>query len=772
LAFEVEGSFMDTDDTLKALQQQLADLTANLSEAAKVLEPLNNAEMELKSQEFQIKRAFQEQMDAINIKKKQLAEQKYKAQSLFNQTQQQAKAIEHQITQAKEEAAKKKAEEEKAAKEAEKYKALGERFDQATMAAPWREWAKDHQIAAGHKITQDRYVILADPMGLGKTLSSIITADMAEKVTKEASPEFPFLGIEEQVYVPAKTVWTQKAADALQANEWPFNLDQFSQFVTKKPLIETDNTEHVATPFDPPTINFQYTYRGKVIEAGEETVGYLGYDLKNKLTAEGMIEKTDPYYDTQVTNAIIHPVGRKVLYFCPSPLLRNVLEEWRRWAPHRNVTYIGNMSKAEREYALSFLPKLQDYVIIINYEAWRRDKALLDKLVECEFDTIIVDEAHNIKDKKTSAYKGVLQVIQGCNPEYIIPMTGTPILNRPQELHSILSLLNLKDFPPTSQGERDFLWRYCEEYYPDGNTTNPKYKFKPGGLDLLAKKISTNFMRRTKEQAGIVLPEKTIIYHELDRDDETYPKQAKAREQMKKYATIVLDEAEGKAIQATVIIAMITRLRQIETWPAGIKQIDKTTKEVKFELEVYESQKIDYIIRFDEDSDEWEGLIPDTIEDERIVVFSQFKEPLQELKRRIEKMGYKAAVFDGSTPQDLRDEIRHDFDRNHTPERSKAKYDVLLANYKAAGVGLNLTGATQLITLDEEWNPGKRDQAWDRIHRIGQTQNVTINVVRTKNTIDTWLADIIDEKSQVVSGFEGAMIKAGDLKEALDSGLI
>ncbi len=257
---------------------------------------------------------------------------------------------------------------------------------------------------------------------------------------------------------------------------------------------------------------------------------------------------------------------------------------------------------------------------------------------------------------------------------------------------------------------------------------------------------------------------------------------------MKEYATIIIDEKAGKALQATVIIAMITRLRQIETWPAGIIQYDTYTdpitgnrvtrrdpntgeKIIKLQLDVEESQKLDYIIRYE--GDEWEGLIPDSVEDERMVVFSQFKAPLQELKSRIERSGRTAVVLDGSTPDKIREEIRLDFDRRHTPDRSKAKWDILLANYKAGGVGLNLTCATNMIVCDSEWNPGKRDQAFDRIHRIGQTENVTIQVVTVKNTIDKWLNDIMEQKDAVVGGFETAVTSImGDLKEALDSGLI
>lgn len=748
------------------LQAQVAKLQAQLAEATKLLSPLNDAEMELNSQEFQIKQAYREQMDAIAKQKSELANKKHSIQVTINQSTNAINQAQLEINKVKEEELKKKQELEKTAREAERAAVLEKRFDLVTMGAPWREWAKDHQIKAGHYLTENRFVILADPMGLGKTLSSIVTADMAEGATKEASSEHPFLGVEEEIFIPAKVVWTEKAVEATRAQAWPFEGPLGNRTEWVKIPTPVDEPFVKETPFDIEPIKYTYAakYMGRMVEAGEPAA-YIQYDLKNNLLAQEFLENIPAHYETQIVNSVKRPVGKKVLYFCPAPLLRNVLEEWRNWAPHRNVTYIGNMSKKEREFALSFNHKLDNYVIICNYEAWRRDKALLDTLAEQRFDTIIVDEAHMIKDRKTSAYKGVKQVIDACNPEYVIPMTGTPILNRPQELFSILTLVNPKEF----YEERDFLWKYCEEYYLDGSTT-PKYRFKPGGLDLLAKKISKNFLRRTKDQAGIVLPEKTIVFHELDLDTDTYKEQAKARKHMKEFATIVIDEKKGQAIQATVMIALLTRLRQIETWPAGIVQRDKLTKEITLQLDVHESQKMDYIIR--REDDEWEGLIPDVIEDERVIVFSQFKAPLHELQRRVEAMGYRAAVFDGDTSESQRDEIRYDFDRSKHPEGYKPKYQVLLCNYKAAGVGLNLTGATQLITLDEEWNPGKREQAWDRIHRIGQTKDVTIHIVRTKQTVDTWLASIIDEKQSVTTGFESAMLSVSDLKSALDSGLI
>lgn len=732
---------MDFDEEINRLKELLQD-------TKEFFEPIQNELLELNNQERLIKESYQAQMEKIRKARQNLDEKKYESQKKINEAQQKINQLTAEKLKAEAEAAKAKAEAEEAERRKKELEALSNSFEAKTLGAPWREMAKDHQIKAGHMIGLNRKVILADPMGLGKTLSAIITSDMAEKTTQDASPEWPFLGEEKSVYVPGHYAFTQTTHNLALNYLLTGELPAYGSWL--KDITSKDG---------------ELFLQGKPFGKGKSMKNFFISESLQTLQDMGYVEYVEAHYENQIVNGIERPVGRKILYICPAPLLRNVMEEFQKWSPHRSVTFIGGMSKAEQNFVMDFtLPHLKEYVIVVNYEAWRRNTALLDKLISCRFDTVIIDEAHMIKDMKSAAFRGVKQLIDGLNPEYIIPMTGTPILNRPQELYPLLHLVNPEEF----YHERDYLFKYCEEYETDDGQV--KWKFREGGLDVLAKKISSNFLRRTREQAGIVLPEKSVIYHELDLDEAAYPEQAKARKHMKDYATLIIDENAGKAISATAVIALFTRLRQIETWPAGIVQRDPLTKEITLQVEIEESQKIDYIIR--KEGNEWEGLIPDVVEDERVIVFSQFKAPLQELKKRIENAGFRAVILDGSTPATLRDEIRHDFDRSKNPDRANAKWDVLLANYKAGGTGLTLTNATQLITLDEEWNPGKRDQAWDRVYRIGQTESVTIHVIRTKNTIDTWLAGLIDDKEKIVDGFQSATLSGSDLKSAIENGLI
>lgn len=658
----------ELNDTLKSLEKIMESLQDTL-------QPMK-AQMDACTKEEKIAyEAYTQAVAKSRAKKKILEEQNYKIQTELNKAKMQAAEVRRKQESIRLEQEKRELER----LNKERADALTLRWDKLTAGAPWREWAKDHQIKAGHFITQKRKVILADPMGLGKTLSSVIVCDMAEALTRHASLDEPVLGT-----LGKKNVWDT------------------------------------------------------------ETNQYLKVDA--------------------VIDGIERPVGRKVVYFCPASLVRNVMKEFRMWAKHRNVIYLSGMTKVERAFAFEYMLKdAEDYVLIVNYEAWRKDPNFIDNIINLLPDTIIIDEAHNIKDTKSIAYRGIKRILDTVGPEYVIPMTGTPILNRPQELFSLLTLVNPERFYHLNS----FLQNFCEQ--DDAGF----WKFQPGGLDRVAIQIRDNFLRRTKEQAGIILPEKTIIHHDLEVDSEKYRLQAEARDQMRNYATIMIGDDESKAVTAAAIIAVFTRLRQIETWPAGIEIKDTKTGEVKFHLEVEESQKVDYVIsKYPDSEGSFTGIIPEVIEEERVVLFSQFRAPLLEIKSRIEKAGYSACILDGTTSAEEREFINNDFDRRYTPDRSQAKYDVVLCNYKVGGVGLNLTAATQLVVLDEEWNPGKRDQAYDRIHRIGQTDPVTIHVIRNQKTIDDWLAGIMEAKEGMVEGFNTTMISAAEFKNALDNGLL
>lgn len=523
--------------------------------------------------------------------------------------------------------------------------------------------------------------------------------------------------------------------------------------------------------------------------------------------------------------------SQKLLVIVPDDVVSNFVSEIVHWAPHRHAITIGKRIKDQREMIFNLLlPNMDEYTVVVNYSAWRKDKSVLTSLADCRFDTMIMDEAHTIKNTGTSAYKGceTIALAENSCPEcrgriqpvhdgsefvqalsmYHLPkrdyfkcignnkvssqrldvedvekfgcgwsqqrdiqlnikrefgdmwsvrnlfcMTGTPILNKPTDLFAALKLID----PVTYDRESDFIYNYCMKDYDN------KVVFRPGGMESLVKRLSNLYIGRDRKSAGVVLPKQEVIVHDLPFDKVKYSDQARVIKQLSKHAALML--SSGKVLPIPAIIALITRKRQANVWPAGIEIKDPETGLVMFSVseDVNESMKLDAILErpaTSEDGD-WAGLGWEITgegspqDGERLVIFSQFKTPLAELEKRFREAGVSVVRFDGDTPEDVRNEVKRDFDRKFTDD-DNYKWQVVLANYKTGGVGLNFTGATQMIMLDEEWNPGKRDQAYGRVDRIGQTEETTVHILRQESSIDDWLAALIQSKEDMINDFEAS----------------
>jgi SNF2 family DNA or RNA helicase len=344
-------------------------------------------------------------------------------------------------------------------------------------------------------------------------------------------------------------------------------------------------------------------------------------------------------------------------------------------------------------------------------------------------------------------------------------MTGTPILNKPQDLFSLLNLVN----PLVFSDEKEFLAEYCHQGY------SGKWGFNENGLARLVEKMKHFYVVRDRHEANIQIPPQVEQIYELEIDPVKYNRQLEAAKALNDYGILMLENALGERenVNLLYVITLILRKRQMMTWPAGIDFTDKETG-IHFKCDVDQSVKIDRIIE-QNGGGEWVGLIPEFAnEGERVVLFSQFKQPLKEIERRLKVAGISVVRYDGDTPDHIANEVQIDFDRRYYGEDSTRtpKWQVVLAHYKKGGVGLNFTHATQMIILDEEWNPGKVDQAYGRIDRMGQTEETTVHVLRVKNSVDEWLAALIESKANMISGFEDQVSLAQELLDKMRSGEI
>ena len=471
--------------------------------------------------------------------------------------------------------------------------------------------------------------------------------------------------------------------------------------------------------------------------------------------------------------------SKKILIITPGEVMSGYLAEIARWT-RRPAIVIGRKPKTVQYQTLQFLKEADELVIIVNYESWARDKKLLTMLEGMQFDTVIADEAHRIKEVDTSAYKGVKQIVDSdnvcvsCGGAYVkdmcvkcgqrwtstksvrnlILLTGTPILNRPIELFPLLNLCQPEIFPTLNR----FIRLFCVDISDDPRRR--EYVFREGGFEALAEKIQGMYIRRTTESVGLELPPQEVRIHELDLDPETYPLQTEILRMLQEYAQIVVDENPG--IDFMSQLALLTRIRQAAVWPGGIKikrqEHYPNGEPVWFEdpdtgerKPVMEELTIGDRFRESIKLDTCMELIEEYLsEGKRIVIFSQFAEVIRELLARCEHKNYRAVGYYGDTPHQLRDQVKTNFDKSTGEE---PKWDIVICHYATGGVGVNFTACERMILTDEAWNPGIEDQAMKRINRIGQTEKTQVDILRINNHIDSWLAALIADKRSMINNF-------------------
>jgi hypothetical protein len=112
-------------------------------------------------------------------------------------------------------------------------------------------------------------------------------------------------------------------------------------------------------------------------------------------------------------------------------------------------------------------------------------------------------------------------------------MTGTPILNRPQELYPLLHLVDSDNFSSESQFLKDFCHHYGGSHWG----------WQEGGTKRLLEKIGPRFLARDKQMVGDESPPPAIIEHIITEDEwrEGYPQQYEAYQQVREYAQLILD---------------------------------------------------------------------------------------------------------------------------------------------------------------------------------------------------------------------------------------
>lgn len=381
------------------------------------------------------------------------------------------------------------------------------------------------------------------------------------------------------------------------------------------------------------------------------------------------------------------------LVIAPTSLLYNWQSEIKKFIP----------SWENRIGVQLHMPNKTKQLLIVSYDILRLN---IDKYKQIEYDTIIIDEAQIIKNRETQKYKA----IKALKSLHHIILTGTPIENSIDDIWSHFMILM-----PEIKTLYTSLNKRCQS------------KTDKSFLELSRKFLKPFILRRTKQEVLKDLPkliEKTVYVEMSSAERHLY-------DNVHKMVLMALSNGVSGRIESIALEGLL-RLRQVCVSPAllphSLYKISNNSVSSKLLM------AMDYIETF-----RGKG--------EKVLVFSQFVGALEEMEKILAIRGFYYEKIYGDT----RDRV--------TPiERFQKSKDisVFLISLKAGGVGLNLTAASNVILLDDWWNPAVEDQAFARAHRIGQNQNVMVFRFICKNTIEEKVLQLQDKKRETIDLFNSA----------------
>jgi SNF2 family DNA or RNA helicase len=393
----------------------------------------------------------------------------------------------------------------------------------------------------------------------------------------------------------------------------------------------------------------------------------------------------------------------------------SVINNWQREAmihqPGLKVV-VAQGSQAKKLEALAAVKAGLAQLIVINYESlWRMEKEF-----SIPWFCMVLDESTRIKHRATQQAKAIIRLGKLAYRKYI--MTGTPSPNNPLELFNQIRFLDESVFGSSWYAYRD---RYA---IMGGYGGYQVLGWK--NLPELTKKLASVSYRVLKKDC-LDLPEKIYKEYRIPMD----PGQSKI---YKELAEDLVTSVKGTDIVATVVLAKLTKLRQIAC--GFVYNPDGQA------LSLEKNPKLDQL----------EEILPEIGRNHKVVIWASFREEIAQLGRLCDKLKLPWVKLDGSISAKDRDQVVQDF-------QTKPHLKVFIGQQHSGGIGITLTAADYCVFFSNDYSHEIRVQAEDRLHRIGQKNQVTYIDLIVKGTLDSTIKRMLQQKANLAESLVPSQIE-------------
>jgi superfamily II DNA or RNA helicase len=401
-----------------------------------------------------------------------------------------------------------------------------------------------------------------------------------------------------------------------------------------------------------------------------------------------------------------------LLVVVPNVVKTNWAREVGIWTPSRTVTVIHGDGQNIDGFA---------DIVVVNYEVLDRH---VGWIVNHGFRGMVVDEAHFIKNKSSQRSQHVLQLSERIRSRagrpLLMALTGTPLINDIEDFQAIWEFLGWIDEKKPLGALIDAL--------EDTGLTPADPGFYPAARRAV---VDLGIVRRRKVDVAADIPARRVADLPVELDDDLgrsirHAEQELARRLVAKYDSALETRTSGRVVEGIDH----ELVRRVATW----EREDSTTEtgENVFGMmrrigQAKAGLAADYAAQLARSVG-------------KVVFFAKHVDVMDTAEELFEKRGIRYSSIRGDQTTKVRQQHIDAFVND--PE-----VQVVVCSLTAAGVGINLQVASDLVLAELSWTDAEQTQAIDRVHRIGQDQPVTAWRIIASQTIDTKIAELIDAKA-------------------------
>ena len=398
-----------------------------------------------------------------------------------------------------------------------------------------------------------------------------------------------------------------------------------------------------------------------------------------------------------------------LLVVVPNVVKVNWAREVEKWTPQRTATVVHGDGDDLDAFA---------DVTIVNYEILDRHAAWLSRR---GFKGMIVDEAHFIKNKESQRSKNVLAIaksIRAVSPNALfIALTGTPLINQIEDFRMIWQYLGwIDDKKPLAQ-----LMKKLEE--TERTPGDPGFFAAARGAV-----IDMGIVRRKKEDVAADIPARRIADIPVELDGEA-GRSIRAAEQalisrlVDRYRRVLAQRPEANPEDIIRLVAH-AELEESRSAASGGDNVFTMVRKIG---QAKATPAADYTVNLARNVG-------------KVVFFAKHIDVMDTAEKHFAAAGLRTVSIRGDQSSKARQEAIDAF----TNDEDVA---VAVCSLTAAGVGVNLQAASNVVLAELSWTNAEQTQAIDRVHRIGQELPVTAWRILAAQTIDLRIADLIDAKA-------------------------